>query len=690
VVTAQKRTERLQDVPVPVTAINASALVEQNQLRLQDYFASVPGLSLQSGGRGDVVLSIRGLTTASPNSPPSNPTVGVTIDDVPFGSTTGLGSRTAVPDLDPSDLQRIEVLRGPQGTLYGAASIGGLLKYVTVEPSTNALSGRVEADVNGVYHGDGPGYGVRAAVNVPVNDTLAIRASGFARRDPGYIDNLPTGQPGILQKGVNQVDTTGAHVTALWRPSGNWSLKLSALLQDSSADGGPYVSPGFGALTQSQIDGTGTYTHDLQAYSATVSGSFAGITLTSLSGYSIDRYHGVNDLDPYFGGAGGLADLFFGVIGSTEAQNAETRKFTQEIRLSGSVWEHVDWLVGAFYTDENTPTHDYYYAVDPATPRILNLLYDDPYPTRYAEIAGFTDVTLRLSNHFDVQVGGRESENRQRYEEPNTGPIAGPVNPPEHTRENAFTYLVTPRYRVSGDLMVYARLASGFRPGGPNPGCIVFNGPCTYEPDKTTNYEVGIKGDALEHTLSFDASAYYINWRHVQLGVATTLGFDYYENAGGAASRGVEIAVQAKPRSDLTLSGWISLNDATITAGFPSNATAYGNDGDRLPGSSRISGSVAVQKDLVLTDRLTGFLGSSYTYVGNRAGGFGLTPTQPRLIMPGYGYLNLRTGVKLEAWTLNVFVNNVTDQRGELSNSSLAGLIYIQPLTAGVAVSRTF
>src|SRR5262249_41665404 len=137
VVTAQKRSERLQDVPVPVTAVSSAQLLAQNQLRFEDYFSNFPGLNFGSGDRGEAFLSIRGLTTGPYNSP----TVGIVVDDIPYGSSIG---QIPAPDLDPSDLEHIEVLRGPQGTLYGAASLGGLIKFVTSDPSTNGVSGRVE------------------------------------------------------------------------------------------------------------------------------------------------------------------------------------------------------------------------------------------------------------------------------------------------------------------------------------------------------------------------------------------------------------------------------------------------------------------------------------------------------------------------------------------------------------------
>ena len=181
VVTAQKRSERLLDVPVPVTVLSPDALTSTNEVRLQDFYTQVPNLNLVLGNRGEPALAIRGLTTAAG----TNPVVGVTVDDVPMGSSIGIAGGFLVPDFDPSDLSQIEVLRGPQGTLYGASSMGGLVKYVTKNPSTIAASGRVEGALTNIQEGKKPGGSLGVAVNLPASDRLAFRLSAFGRQDPG-------------------------------------------------------------------------------------------------------------------------------------------------------------------------------------------------------------------------------------------------------------------------------------------------------------------------------------------------------------------------------------------------------------------------------------------------------------------------------------------------------------------------
>ena len=695
IVTAQKRSERLQDVPVPVTAVNASVLVEQNLLKLQDYYTSIPGLSFVSNGRGDASLSIRGLTTGSF----INPTVGITLDDVPLGSTTILGTRSEAPDLDPSDLERVEVLRGPQGTLYGAATLGGLLKYVTVDPSSVGLSGRIETDIDNVQNGYELGYGVRGAANVPLGDNLAVRISGFTRRDPGYINDAAFGE-----KGVNKADVEGGHLSLLWHPLSNWSLKLSALIQDTDADGQSFSTqnPGSGQLQQIlTFPGAGWWHHELNLHSATVAGSFDGVNLASITGYSTDRYRTFTDCTAYYGFA---SQAVYGVSSCGVSGKNATYRFSQELRLSGSALGRLDWLVGVFYDHEDTPTHDIYYGVNPVNGALSGITIDDPYPTTYEEYAGFGDLTLHFTDQFDIQFGARESKNRQTYEEILSGPgwalfgLGDPaVNPLVSTNDNSFTYLATPRFKLSPNLMVYARVATGYRPGSPNPTCILFSIPCHYQPDKTTNYEIGLKGESPNHLFSFDSSIYYINWKNIQLQVNDpTTGAVFYTNGSAAKSEGVELSGRMKPVEGLTITAWVAWNEAVLTADLPPHSSAYGLSGDRLPYTPRISGNLALDEEFPLTSTLRGFVGGSLSYVGNRENDFATAATVARLELPSYTQENLRAGVHYDTWTASFFVNNLSDQRGVLVRPLILAATaefaanYIQPRTVGLSISKTF
>ena len=704
IVTAQKRQENLQNVPIPVTVLAANTLVANNEVRLQDYYASVPGLSVTPHVQSQQFLAIRGITTGS-----GNPTVGVTVDDVPYGSSTVNGGGLSVPDIDPGDLARIEELRGPQGTLYGASSMGGLLKFVTVDPSTDAVSGRVQAGTSGVYNGAEPGYNFRGSVNVPLSDTWAVRASGFTRQDPGYIDN-----PVLNIRGINEDHASGGRLSALWRPAELVSLKLSALYQDIKGDGSNDVdvptagypqTAGLGDLQQNYVRGAGAYDRQTQAYSATLTANIGKVNVVAVSGYNINSFHDSWDDTYALGptteyGVPSTGFFGFGVTGSPQVDNNENRKFTQEVRLVAPINQHLEWLFGGFYTDEKSSYTQSYLAVDPSTGHVVGQSFHDSFPTTYSEYAAFTDLTYHITDRFDVQVGGRESHIDQSYSEVDTGPlvpdyygVASPhVIPELHTNANAFTYLVTPRFELSTDLMVYARAASGYRAGGPNlsPGGVV---PALYDPDKTQTYEIGTKDDFLEHRLSIDVSLYHIDWKSIQITLVNPVNFfSYTANGSQAKSQGVEFSVQSRPLTSLTIGAWLAWNDAKLTEPFPSGSSAYGASGDRLPFSSRFSANFTVEQDFPLAKDVIGFVGGTISYVGEREGVF--TSSPQRQDLPAYAKTDLKSGIEYGYWTADLFATNVADKRGVV-NGGIGdyppfAFQYIQPRTVGINLSRKF
>jgi iron complex outermembrane receptor protein len=676
IVTAQKREERLLDVPVPVTAISAQSLVENNQLRLQDYYTRIPGVNFTAGFYGEPSISIRGLSTSTS----SNPTVGLMVDDVPYGFSTTISGGGGVPDIDPSDLERIEVLRGPQGTFYGTSSLGGLLKYVTVDPSTAGASGRMQGGISSVNSGNDLGYSLRGSANVPLSETLAVRISGFTRRDPGYIDNIQNGD-----RDVNRTDADGGRVAALWRPSQAFSLKLSALIQKANSKGSFDVDPDLGDLQQRALLGTGFHSRDTQAYSAILTAKLGRLDLTSLSGYDVDSLFNSVDVSRYFGAPTAFPNDF------------RTSKFSQEIRLLAPIGQRVEWLVGAFYTDEKTSSHEDFLSVDPATGRTVGVLLNSSFPNTYEEYAAFTNLTFQFSDQFDVQVGARESQFRLSFSSVQSGPFAGGgvvVVPEAIAKANAFTYLLTPRFKISPNLMTYARLASGYRAGGPNANTGLSGVPDQYDPDKTQNYEIGIKGDAFDHAFSFDASGYYIDWKDLQVHLVQGP-FSYNGNAGRAKSKGLELSVESRPVAGLALSAWVAWSNAALTEDFPPAAVlagTYGVSGDRLPNSPRLSGSISLDQEFPLPSGITGFIGGSVTYVGNRLDTFAASAQQERKVFPAYTQMDLRGGAKYKSWAANLFLNNLTDKRGLLGVGviSAGSFIYTQPRTLGVSVSKTF
>jgi iron complex outermembrane receptor protein len=685
IVTAQKREERLQDVPAAVSALSAASLTSDNRSRLRDYFDTVPGFQLSPypGGGGQQTLAIRGVSSGSG----ANPTVGIMVDDVPFGAATYDFS----PDIDPSDLQRIEVLRGPQGTLYGASSMGGLIKYVTLEPSTTALSGRMEAGIEGVSNSDDVGYVFRGGLNVPLSDALAVRVTGFTRREAGYMDN-----PLLGRADVNSARTSGVHGSVLLKIGPNISIKLSALYQRFNADGTgeDVVRPGLSRYQQDYILNTGQSSKTTQAYSATIRAALGPIDLTSVTGYTKFRATQVQDYSknaPW----GGLANSLFGVAGAPSFFDARVRRVTQEVRATFQTGPRLDWLIGGFYSDENTPIGQRIRAENTTTGAILGDIITFNIPFKYREFALFADPTLHLTDRFSVQFGARYSWTHSNFESvTEQGKLlpATVVLPAVVKSERVFTYLVTPQFRVNPDLMVYARVATGYRPGRSNSFNSDITIPRAANADKTTNYEIGVKGNAFSRMLTYEVSLYYIDWSKVQLTlISASNSLAYTANAGRAKSRGGEVSLTLRPGAGITLSGWVSVSKANLTEGVVNSAT-FAPDGALLPYTARFTANLSADKKFEISNGVSGLLGATFGHVGKRFGTFIATPA--RDVYPAYNKLDLRAGLNWDSWALTVYARNVGNSRGVLGGGAGSyppnAFIFLQPRTLGASLSKTF
>ena len=693
IVTAQKKNESVLRVPVPVTSIAADNLAALNKSSLRDYFQTIPGLTVgpSVGAIPETVVVVRGISGGSFGSP----TVGFTIDDVPF-SYPGSNIGNIVPDLDPSEIARVEVLRGPQGTLYGASSMGGLVKYVTVEPSFAEISGRISAGVSTVAHG-GDGYNLSGSLNLPLTSDLAIRVNGFNRIEPGYIDNLTTGRDD-----VNRTRTYGGHASLLYRPASNLTIRLGALYQKKKSDGLDEIQtgPGVGRLQQTFYNGVGPLRVTPQSYSANVTWLLGPVELYTVSGYRINKFYSVTDL-----GAPSLTQDAYGVTGNPLVTSGTFKQFSQELRARISLSTKLEWLIGGFYEDNTGDFRQQIFATDPTTGRIVAKGYDAQGPQSYREYAVFTDLTYHLTERFEIQVGGRNSWISQT-DGPSTtylplfagGDQTISTSPKQYLDKNsAFTYLVTPAFHVTDATMIYGRFASGYRPGGgssaPNNPCVTFNFQCTFSPDKTQNYEIGLKGRNDARTVAYDLSVFKIDWDRFQLS-QTDVGshFGYTTNAGAAGSYGVEAALTVKPWDGMQVDGFVTWAKATLTKDFPATSSNLGKKGDRLPFSSRVTGHVAAEQKVDLTGEVSGFGGVTVNYLGRRLGSF--VPAGSRAVYPAYWAVDLHAGVDYRAFVATLSVSNLTDHRGFLGGGAGSfpdnAFTITRPRTIALTVSKSF
>jgi outer membrane receptor protein involved in Fe transport len=690
VVTAQKFEQKLSETPLSVTAISARNLEVLGATQFRDFASTVPSLTFTTSGVGSTQVNLRGITTGNNISP----TVGIYVDEVPYGSSTPFASGAQLAlDVGLFDVSRIEVLRGPQGTLYGASTMGGLLKYVSVLPDVSAFGATARAGVVNTS-GGGVGYDAAAAINAPLaDDKAALRVSGFYTHDSGFIDNLANGRDD-----VNESNVYGGRADLLVKPVEKLSLRLAAFAQDINRDG--TASADFGLASGDPIDGdldqrrlrAEPFEQEFRLVSGTLTYDFENAALTSISSYQTVRSHAITDVSEFFGPALAASGLVLGSI-EVEKEN-ETDKFTQEVRLAAT-GTLLDWSIGGFYTDEqsdqfqtlNASTPDG--AVFPVDLLTVNL------PSSYEEYAGFGTLTWHLTQQLDFTGGVRYAHNSQRFEQIGSGPLIFSV-PERSETDSIVTYLGTIRYRASENLMSYVRYATGYRPGGPN---VVLNDLSgqplanpTFGADKLRSYEGGIKASSADGRFGIDAAVYFIKWDDLQIN-AVRNGLGVVDNAAAAESKGAELTLTFVPTPQLTLVGAFGYVDAELSEDAPDLG---GFDGDRLPDTPEFTGTLSADYSFEVAGR-EAFLGTTVRHVTDRVSSYDVSAGSPQYDLPEYTTVDLRTGLQLGSARLQLYVRNAFDERGKLSAttafSALGGPVWVslvQPRTIGFNVITQF
>jgi iron complex outermembrane recepter protein len=694
VVTANKRPEELLKVPAPVTALQAADLTRWGSADLSDYAGSVPGLNVTGTEAGQTVVIMRGITTGFGYAIPA--TTSTYIDDVPYGSSTAAAyGSVATLDLDPGSLQRVEILRGPQGTLYGASSLGGLIKYVTSPPSLTHYSARAELAGTAI-DGGGEGYTVRAMFDGPlIADKLGMTLSAFDRHDPGYISD-----PFRNRNNENASRTEGGRVALLWQPTDQLSVKLAAIVQNTLTNGTSAVdlnsdlTPIYGKYEQVRY-GNAIWDFRNRLYSLTVNYDLGWATLTSITGYA--QRTAMLDID-FTNKFGGLLSGILNVpnLAVYDDITLDNNKTTQEVRLASPSGGAFEWLGGVFYTHEHSVkpeafANPYNYLTGVVTP-VPDGIFTDTLYDSYSEIAGYADLTYHVTSDFKILGGVRYSNDKETSITPFSGILFGPPTTDIGTSsDNSVTYLVSPSYDLNGDNMVYLRVASGFRPGGPtgvSASNLIQGAPETYAPDKLTNYELGYKARLPQEQMTLDLSAFDIEWKHIQL-LQNVNGFVVTANGSNARSTGLEAAWMWRPITGVDLSATADYTHAYLTSDAPGIG---GKAGDDLPDTPQFSANVAADYDFPITAQLDGFAGVEYQYEGERHIDF-IAGTPPGFItpmMPGYSMVNLRAGLDRGNFSVEAYVKNIGNAYGMLQLVSQVRNGYGPPLAASVIAPRTF
>lgn len=724
IVTANKQAEKLHDVSQEVSAVTGADMATRNQTDFHDFAAEVPGFQIQETSPVYSREILRGQ-----NSGGSGATVATVVDDMPLSFSGSDNNAAQVStNLDTYDLQRIEVLKGPQGTLYGATAEGGVVKYVTTPPSLNDYQAGMEASGYNVEHGQSSGS-VKGYANLPlVAGMMGLRVTGYEEGIAGYIDN-----PNLGIKGGNQGEKTGGRASLLVAPSDNLTIRLTASQQllhtdgtnDVQAVGAPMWPAAAAPANQfSLANGYVNNTNFKQTQDSRISYYYADIeydlgfaNLTSISSYGTVNASYVSDYSSLNAAPGFSYQAYLsGALGTPlalrDTQRESLSKESQEVRLASAPGERlfgneIDWIAGAFGTREFVGFSQIFdFTNVPVANGPVSTLSGLPpaggisQPSTYEEWALFGQVDYHFLPDFDIAAGVRMSGDNVALHANFIGgvlvapsPPVGPITSAEHST----TWSVAPRWHLSDDTLLYSRIATGYRPGGPN--LVIPGQPAVdYGSDSTINYEIGGKSYFFDKAVDVDIAAYDIEWSHIQIitVVNTSTGpISVVGNVGSAVSRGLEWTLGWRPMKGLSFTDAGSFGDAHLAESAP---LLGGQSGDALAYVPRWSNTFNADYEWDAFGDFKGFGGLGWTYTGSRHGDFAPagTPSESHTRLPSYNQINLQAGLKDARYTVELFARNVTDEKGISSYNNMSGfnetglVTLIQPRTIGLRVAATY
>ncbi|WP_068874312.1 TonB-dependent receptor [Phenylobacterium sp. CCH9-H3] len=688
IVTATRRSERLQDVPLSVTAYSQEALTAKGIVGYEGLAVETPGVVLNRPSANFNNFTARGIATNGYGANLQS-TVAVYIDELPI-STIG---NTTVLDPNLYDVERVEFLRGPQGTLFGSGSLSGALRILTRKPDLREFDASVLVDY-GLTGSDSLRQRYNAMVNVPlVHQKLALRAVGFYRDEEGYIDNVGL----TARKNSNDLDAWGGRVALLWTPTDRTSVKLLVSREVSKPRDASTISPALGH-DKRVSDRPDLFQGWLTSYNATVEHQFEGAQFTSSTTWSEFNQKFYVDLGGTFGNATGSP---LGIAFGLDA-DAYMDTFVEEARLASDPGGKWDWVIGGFYLDRRIDV-DYNYRSRPdyLAFRGFTGLPDEYYQrfgnhTNSQELAGFGEVTYRFNEQFWVtgglRYGGFEAQtiteggyNSNYLTAALTPGFRGPLTITQvapavgvKAKETGPSYKISLSYKPSSAITTYATLSTGFRTpvvnafagrvSVVNPNDIVI--PAGADSDDLTNYEIGLKGRWLNGRLTTNLAAYWIDWENIQVQAnRVSDSVQFATNIGKAVSRGLEFEVIALPAEGLTVGVNGAFNEAEVTKLTPTEAAISGaGEGVRLA-SPRFQGAAYFNYGFDLTPDARANLSAVVQRVGKYPGLFPYIPGRPGVLQTTYAYtqaytnVNATFAVALEKLTVAAYVENLFNSR---------------------------
>ncbi len=702
VVTATKRSEDLQNVGLSITALTTKQLESKGVEQFFDYGNSIPNLSFAIDS-ADGSLAARGVALRGIQG--SN-TTGFYIDDIPVLET-----------LDPHivDVARIEVLRGPQGTLYGAESMGGTVRIITAQPNAGAFSGQVHAGTSATEHGSVNGL-VEGDVNLPlIDNTLAVRASGYYQFDSGYFDKglgPEDAPPTSVLHDVGSLEYYGGQIALRWEPMEGLAITPRVMYQETVEDGVPYALGNADNLLQRQVfnvkeGGTDKWWLDSLTINYTVP---FGTFVSSTAYFDRKTFETEDDTD-----FTAYAFGFTTPLASPITREIDLRRFVQELRFASTFSGPFQTIVGAFYSESTRPrdyewnTPGFAAATDSQSDLILSFIDS----RKATEEAVYGDASYDILPNLKVTAGLRWYRDIATFHQFTNGAFYGFI-PTTYIAPSTTETGVTPRYlleyKVMPDFLVYASGAKGFREGGnnialpsgpPPTGCdedlanagLTASQASTFKSDTLWSYEIGFKSSFAEHRYTLNGAGFWIDWSNIQQQISLPLcGYGITGNSGAARSTGFELEFSGRPIPELTLGLGLGYTDARITQQGAGSPQTVGSPVYNVP---EITLASNVEYERHLTGSWTGFTRIDYSHV---SGSYSVNTQVTPLYRPAYNIGDIRLGGRNESYEVAMFVKNLTNEHANLADAVMIGaeipgqphFVINRPLTAGVEARVKF
>jgi iron complex outermembrane receptor protein len=717
VVTATRRETRLLDTPISMTVIGSDTLQATQADDFSDFSRLVPGLTAIDSGPGNQRYALRGLQAAG------EPEVALYYDDIPMAGLPGgsLDTGDRQPDIKLWDMDRIEVLRGPQGTLYGDGSMGGTIRIISKRPVLDTVQAAAQVSGATTAQGGGPSWRWNGMVNLPLaSDTLAVRFAGYYRDEGGWIDNLERHQVTLRQTpgdGLNWEHTAGGRASLLFKPNEDLTVTGIAYYQNTKAGNTFDTYPQFTVPGDRYVSAAFVrtpYTDQLQMYSLVINDNLKWADLVINGAYESRAVDDTQDTSRYLLSLFGCTEYnwstsCFGapVIPAASFEHETVSSTSAEVRWVSRLASPFQWTVGAFLQSATTFRRGQIAQTDSAglvqfnaaTGDAENRLFARNNRDAFDKLAVFEESSYELARGLDAIVGLRwfhsyRSDEQVIVQQFFPGAPTGAEPFQKFSQDELFKKFEL-SYKVTADALLYAEAAQGFRSGGPNyPGGFTTTAP-PYRGDSLWDYEVGWKLAFADRQVTWTGALFRINWSHLQQLVPTSV-FSYIVNAGSARSDGFETELETPLYKNLRLEAGASLANAHLVGPQPlaSSSASQLYEGDRLAGAPRWTTNLGVTYAYPTVGKLRLTARLDYTY---QSGSADIVATQnpAYFTIPGSNLVALHIGIDRESWSVQLSVDNLCNSFVPLTTKALdsnlaESIIAARPRTLSLTLSEKF